>query len=50
LLAELRRLTSFGSVTWLILRTAGRTILHRTINCPKYLLYYKHLCLSNYFG
>jgi len=49
LLAELRRLTSFGWVTPVILRTAWRTILHRTINCPKYLLYDKRLLLSNYF-
>jgi len=34
LLAELRRLTSFGCVTTVILRRAGRTILYRTINCP----------------
>jgi hypothetical protein len=32
--AELRRLTSFGSVTRLILCRAGRTILHRTLRCP----------------
>ena len=37
-LAELCRHTSFGCVTTVILCTAGRTILHRTLNCPKYLL------------
>ena len=36
LLAELRRLTSFGSVTWLILRK--RQAAYRTINCPWILL------------
>jgi hypothetical protein len=38
LLADLCRHTSFGCVTTLILRNAGRTQRYRTINCPKYLL------------
>ena len=34
--AELRRLTSFRSVTRLILCNAGRTIRYRTLSCPMY--------------
>jgi hypothetical protein len=48
--AELRRLTSFGNLTALILRTAGRTMLYRTLRCPKYLLCNKLNLLSMRFG
>ncbi len=50
LLAELRRLTSFGSVTRLILRNAGRTIRYRTINCPMFLIINENYSLSSLFG
>jgi hypothetical protein len=50
LVAELCRHTSFGCVTTVILRNAGRTIRYRTLSCPKYLLYDKHECLSTKFG
>ena len=47
LLAELCRLTSFGSVTWLILHKAGRTIPCRTLSCPEILNIAEHTIQSN---
>lgn len=51
--AELRRLTSFGSITRLILCNAGRTIRYRTSSCPWILNIAKHtvcmLCNVKYF-
>lgn len=38
LLADLCRHTSFGSLTGVILRNAGRTIRYRTLSCPWILL------------